>query len=143
MATLTTAPSSSANPVVPFNANNLLVNHNLLDETKFFETFSTYKIFTLELISIFCNIRVIINMMYIISNFISSYKKFKIQKIKAKCSTDLANETPSLENDFIINQLKSKDEFNAAQTLKIINVILKSIKVITYSYFIIKDFKLF
>jgi hypothetical protein len=78
MATLTTAPSSSANPVVPFNANNLLVNHNLLDETKFFETFSTYKIFTLELISIFCNIRVIINMMYIISNFISSYKKFKI-----------------------------------------------------------------
>jgi hypothetical protein len=28
------------------------------DETRLFETFSTYKIFTLELISIFCSLRV-------------------------------------------------------------------------------------
>ncbi len=62
MATLSAGPSTVANPVAPFNANNLVVNHNLLDETKFFETFSTYKIFTLELISIFCNIRVSILM---------------------------------------------------------------------------------
>ena len=29
-----------------------------IDETRLFEAFSTYKIFTLELISIFCNLRV-------------------------------------------------------------------------------------
>ena len=37
---------------------NSIISHNLLDEVKFFETFSTYKIFSLELISVFCNIRV-------------------------------------------------------------------------------------
>ena len=37
---------------------NQIISHNLLDEVKFFETFSTYKIFTLELISVYCNIRV-------------------------------------------------------------------------------------
>lgn len=38
--------------------NNHVVSHNLLDEVKFYETFSTYKIFSLELISIYCSIRV-------------------------------------------------------------------------------------
>ncbi len=38
---------------------NSIISHNLLDEVKFHETFSTYKIFSLELISIFCNIRVL------------------------------------------------------------------------------------
>ncbi len=37
---------------------NSIISHNLLDEAKFYETFSTYKIFSLELISVFCNIRV-------------------------------------------------------------------------------------
>lgn len=76
MATLTVAPSGSTNPIVPFNANNLLVNHNLLDETKFFETFSTYKIFTLELISIFCNIRVSFHLKQIFLNIISTKYNF-------------------------------------------------------------------
>ena len=39
-------------------SNNLIVNYNLLDEPKFCETFSTYKIFTLELISTFCFLQV-------------------------------------------------------------------------------------
>ena len=37
---------------------NSIISHNLLDEVKFFEIFSTYTIITLELISIFCSIRV-------------------------------------------------------------------------------------
>lgn len=37
---------------------NSIISHNMLDEVKFHETFSTYKIFSLELISIFCYIRV-------------------------------------------------------------------------------------
>lgn len=37
---------------------NTIISHNILDEARFFETFSTYKIFSLELISIFCSIRV-------------------------------------------------------------------------------------
>jgi hypothetical protein len=38
--------------------NNHIVSHNLLDEVKFYETFSTYKIFAIELISVYCSIRV-------------------------------------------------------------------------------------
>ncbi len=41
-------------------SSNSIISHNLLDEVKFHETFSTYKIFSLELISIFCNIRVLL-----------------------------------------------------------------------------------
>ena len=37
---------------------NAIISHNMLDEAKFHETFSTYKIFSLELISVFCYIRV-------------------------------------------------------------------------------------
>jgi hypothetical protein len=61
-----------------------------------------------------------------------NFFQLKFKKIKAKNSEDLANETPRLYDDFIFNQLKSKDEFNAAHTLKIINIILKSIKAIFF-----------
>jgi hypothetical protein len=39
--------------------NNLNILTNLTNESQLFEVFSTYKIISLELISIFCNIKVI------------------------------------------------------------------------------------
>ena len=39
---------------------NSIVSHNLLDEARFYEAFSTYKILSLELISIFCTSQVIL-----------------------------------------------------------------------------------
>lgn len=38
---------------------NVILANNLLDQTRFFEAFNTYKVVALELISIFCNIKVI------------------------------------------------------------------------------------
>jgi hypothetical protein len=46
------------NPQMYSGQVNTIISHNILDEARFFETFSTYKIFSLELISIFCSIRV-------------------------------------------------------------------------------------
>ncbi len=134
--------ASLNNPTGYYSTSNLFLNQNFLDESKYFETFSTYKIFTLELISIFCNIRVSRSFLFSKFNntktlFDSNWKKIKSKHEAA--NTDLANETPTLDNSLLLNQLKSKDfEFNALQILKIINIILKSIKVLFFSNLSVK-----
>ncbi len=70
-------------------SSNSIISHNLLDEVKFHETFSTYKIFSLELISIFCNIRVLLleNYSFNLSVLINLYFLFDLRKTNRKTCT--------------------------------------------------------
>ena len=53
--------SAVANQQAHINAQNTIVSQNLLDDTQFYETLSSYRIFSLELIAVFCSIRVNFN----------------------------------------------------------------------------------
>ena len=124
------ANQSTSNPVLA---------QNLLDETRFFEAFSTYKIIVLELISIYCTLKVNQSLLY-------SCKKFYFiifitcQKNKQK---NEANKNDSKIDGILLDfqtsvneSMASKDQIciNASQEIKFLNLILKAVKVKTIQY---------
>ena len=104
---------------------NTIISHNILDETRFFETFSTYKIFSLELIAIFCNLRVSLTVRVKIKNF--KFVKL-IQKNKSKSEPPKSEQVE--DKDTSLYATFKEYDLTIVQELKIINLILESIKVI-------------
>ncbi|CAF0704565.1 unnamed protein product [Brachionus calyciflorus] len=82
------------------------------NEVKILETFSTYKIFTLELISLFCNTR-----------------KEKSKSDAQKTETPISDTASENSSSLIFSNVQSNEIYlNSKQELKLINLILKSIK---------------
>lgn len=119
------ANQSTTNPVLA---------QNLLDETRFFEAFSTYKIVVLELISIYCTLKVKLAHLNEKQNCLQNFF-IAIQKNKQK---NEANKNDSKIDGILLDfqtsvneSMTAKDQIyiNASQEIKLLNLILKAVKV--------------